>query len=84
MSVKMNANDLLEWINQLTDEEREVEIVMSRKIFPKDEDLLIPYRLGRWLNHGEYNQDLYVMLVANIDEFTEDSEVRKRMKNDKN
>lgn len=65
----MNANDLLDWIDHLSDEDREVEIVMSRKFFPDDDDLLIPFRIGRYMGHGEFTKDVYVMVVADIDEF---------------
>ena len=49
----MTANDLQEWINRLTDKEKELPIIFSEKMFPETDEMLHPKFVGRFLScHG--------------------------------
>lgn len=45
----ITANDLQEWIDHLSEEERERPIVVSKKIFPKPHEILEPVTIGMYL-----------------------------------
>lgn len=46
----VTANDLLKWIAHLTDNEKELPIVISEKMFPKPDEILTPEHIGHYLN----------------------------------
>lgn len=45
----VTANDLLKWIAHLTDEEKELPIVVSENMFPKPDEILLPEHIGHFL-----------------------------------
>ena len=57
----VTANDLQKWINHLTEEEKELPIIASEKVYPQPEDFLELQSIGHFLT-SSYNG--FVLIVS--------------------
>ena len=49
MSNAVTVNDLLDWIDHLTDKEKELPIIFSEKVFPELDEMYFPKHVGHYL-----------------------------------
>ena len=47
----VTANDLQKWIDHLTEEEKDLPIVVSESMFPKETEILELSSIGHFLSH---------------------------------